>query len=89
MSKAYRAKAVEKAVAGWNHSEHAWFSSDAILPSATDALPQSRMGLNVYAVAKALRIMESRGMLESRKVRGVKEYRRIEAEWDGRSHLHA
>ena len=62
---------------------------DGIIRSMLGFPPQSRMGLNVYAVAKALRIMESRGMLESRKVRGVKEYRRIEAEWDGRSHLHA
>lgn len=88
MSKPYRAKAVTDAVSQWDHGEHEWFSSDALLPRATSVLPQSRMGLNVYAVAKCLRVLESQGLLESRKVRGIKEYRRVEAEWDGRSHLH-
>lgn len=89
MTKPYRAKAVRAAVEGWDHGEHEWFSSDALLPFATRALPQSRMGLNVYAVAKCLRVMESKGLLISRKSRGVKEYRRVEGEWDGSSHLHA
>jgi len=88
MSKAYRKVAVEKAVAGFD--EHEWFCADSILPKATEALPQSHMSMNVYAVAKALKVLAGRGALLERKRNGVKEYSRVQGEWDdGRSHFHA
>tara|TARA_R110000803_G_scaffold82288_3_gene148427 strand:+ start:722 stop:985 length:264 start_codon:yes stop_codon:yes gene_type:complete len=87
MSKAYRKHAVAKAIESWDISE--WFSADSILPRAHEALPQSHMSINVYAVAKALTVLESKGVLSSRKSGGVKEYSRIEGVWDGRSHFHA
>jgi len=87
MSKQYRKFAVETAVQDWDESAD-WFSADALLPRAVEALPQSHMHMNVYAVAKALRILEVKGALEGRKKRGIKEYRRAGV-WDGRSHFHA
>lgn len=87
MSKAYRKHAVERAVQDFN--EHEWFCADSILPSAVRALKQSHMSINVFSVAKALRVLESRGVLNARKKNGVKEYSRVEGEWDGRSHFHA
>ena len=87
MSKQYRKFAVEAAVQDW-HDSADWFSADALLPRAIEALPQSHMHMNVYAVAKALRILEVKGALEGRKKRGIKEYRRVGV-WDGRSHFHA
>ena len=87
MSKQYRKFAVERAVQEWEQTDD-WFSADALLPRAIQALPQSHMHMNVFAVAKALRILESKGALEGRKKNGVKEYRRVGA-WDGRSHFHA
>lgn len=87
MSKAYRKYAVEKAVQGF--TEHEWFCADSILPKATECLPQRSMSINVFAVAKALRVLESRGALLARKKNGVKEYSRVEGEWDGRAHFHA
>lgn len=87
MSKAYRKHAVEKAVQDF--TEHEWFCADSILPKATECLPQRSMSINVFAVAKALRVLESRGALHARKKNGVKEYSRVEGEWDGRAHFHA
>jgi len=87
MSKQYRKFAVERAVEGWEDSAD-WFSADALLPRAIQALPQSHMHMNVYAVAKALRILEGKGALEGRKRGGIKEYRRAGV-WDGSSHFHA
>ncbi len=87
MSKQYRKFAVERAVQDWEQT-YEWFSADALLPRAIIALPQAHMHMNVYAVAKALRILESKGALEGRKKNGVKEYRRAGV-WCGRSHFHA
>ncbi len=88
MSKAYRKHAVEKAVRRF--TEHEWFCADSILPMATDCLPQRSMSINVFAVAKALCVLESRGALLARKKNGVKEYSRVKGEWDdGCSHFHA
>lgn len=87
MSKQYRKFAVESAVQEWQDSGE-WFSADALLPRAIEALPQRHMHMNVYAVAKALRILEGKGALEARKRGGIKEYRRAGV-WDGRSHFHA
>jgi len=87
MSKKYRKFAVEDAVQEWDDSID-WFNADALLPRAIDALPQSHMHMNVYAVAKALLILEGKGALEGRKKGGIKEYRRVGV-WDGRSHFHA
>ena len=87
MSKAYRKYAVETAIGDF--TEHEWFCADSLLPSATQALPQSHMSINVYSVAKALKVLAGRGALHERKRNGVKEYSRVEGEWDGRSHFHA
>lgn len=87
MSKQYRKFAVEKAILDWEETED-WFSADALLPRAIQALPQRHMHMNVFAVAKALSILEGKGALEGRKRNGVKEYRRAGA-WCGRSHFHA
>jgi hypothetical protein len=87
MSKSYRKFAVEKAVQEWESSDD-WFSADALLPRAIQSLPQSHMHMNVFAVAKALCILEKKGALEGRKRNGIKEYRRAGV-WDGRSHFHA
>ena len=87
MSKAYRKHAVVRAVQDFD--EHEWFCADSLLPAATQALPQSHMSINVFAVAKALRVLESRGVLHARKRNGIKEYSRVEGEWDGRAHFHA
>ena len=88
MGKGYRKRAVERAVDEWDISE--WFSADSILPRAIISLPQKHMCVTVYAVAKALRMLEGKGALEGRKKNGVKEYRRIEGAWvDGCSHFHA
>jgi hypothetical protein len=87
LSKAYRKHAVEDAVRAFQ--EHEWFCADSILPRATECLPQRSMSINVFAVAKALRVLESRGVLHARKKNGVKEYSRVEGEWDGRAHFHA
>jgi len=86
MSKKYREPAVVAAVENWDLSE--WFSADQLLPRAMEELPQKHMSLNVYSVSRFLRILESRGMLESRLTgRGVKEFRRSEE--DGDSHFYA
>ena len=86
--KTYREPTVYNAVSLWNISE--WFSSNQLLPKAVELLPQSSMSINVYAVAKILRVFESRGLLEARKKNGVKENRRIREEWPyGDSHFHA
>lgn len=88
MSKPYRKHAVEKAVQDF--SEHEWFCADSILPRATECLPQRSMSINVFAVAKALSVLETRGALHARKRHGVKEYSRVVGEWeDGRAHFHA
>lgn len=85
--KSYRKKAVERAVQDWDDSID-WFSADALLPRAIQALPQNHCHISVFAVGKALTILELKGALESRKVNGTKQYRRL-GEWDGRSHFHA
>tara|TARA_R110002012_G_scaffold235969_1_gene409682 strand:- start:470 stop:736 length:267 start_codon:yes stop_codon:yes gene_type:complete len=88
MGKGYRRVAVEKAVNEWDL--HNWFSADSILPNAILSLPQKHMCVTVYAVAKALRMLEGKGVLLGRKVNGIKEYQKVEGAWsDGCSHFHA
>tara|TARA_R100000458_G_C8278539_1_gene254959 strand:- start:8454 stop:8702 length:249 start_codon:yes stop_codon:yes gene_type:complete len=81
MGKAYRYSSVRKAVAEWRLSE--WFSAQELLPKAVECLPQKHCSITVYGVSAMLRRLEGRGLLESHTTgAGVKEYRRVESEWE-------
>lgn len=81
IGKAYRYASVRKAVATWTISE--WFSAQDLLPKAVECLPQKHCSITVYGVSAMLRRLEGRGLLASHTTgAGVKEYRRIESEWE-------
>jgi len=84
MSKAYRYSTVRKAVATWTRSE--WFTANELHSWVVDCLPQRTCSITVYGVGNLLRRLKVRGLLESRMARGksIKEYRRIESEWEER-----
>ena len=76
MRKAYRMTAVESAVKNWNRSE--WFTSSELLDLVVDYLPQRNMGINTFGVAKMLRRLEVKGVVESEQTHCGKRYRRCE-----------
>lgn len=76
MRKAYRMTAVEKAVENWDRSE--WFTSSELLDMVVDYLPQRGMGMNTFGVAKMLRVLEGKGLVESERTYMGKRYRRCE-----------
>jgi len=76
MRKAYRMTAVERAVENWNRSE--WFTSSELLDLVVDYLPQRNMGINTFGVAKMLRRLEVKGVVESERTHYGKKYRRCE-----------
>lgn len=82
MGKAYRYATVRRTVAKWNISK--WFSANELHAQAIHELPQRICSITVYGVGNLLRRLEARGLLYSR-IRtgtGVKEYRRVESEWE-------
>ena len=76
MRKAYRMEAVRQAVENWDRSE--WFTSSELLDLVIDYLPQRRMGINTFGVAKMLRTLEGKGLVESEQTYMGKRYRRCE-----------
>ncbi len=87
MSKKYRGVAVQAAVQNWNLSQ--WFTADQLLPRAVDSLPQRSCSINVYSVSRYLRLMASRGSLDSRlNTSGVKEFTKVNGD-DEDAHFYA
>lgn len=87
MSKKYRGVAVKAAVKDWDISE--WFTADQLLPKAVESLPQRSCSINVYSVSRYLRLMASKGFLDSRvNTSGVKEFAKT-GDYDGDAHLYA
>ena len=87
MSKKYRGVAVKAAVQEWDLSQ--WFTADQLLPKAVESLPQRSCSINVYSVSRYLRLMASRGRLDSRlNTSGVKEFTKVSG-YDEDAHFYA